>query len=57
VTVKGGTPDKSGVPDVLVVRYGLSKQLLADSVVVGDRALSRWIYEAVYDVYKNAIEV
>jgi len=57
VTVKGGTPDKSGVPDVLVMRYGLSKQSLAVSVVLGDRALSRWIYEAVYDVYRKAIEV
>jgi hypothetical protein len=36
---------------------GLSKSLLAGAVAVGERALSRWIYEAVYDVYRNAIEV
>jgi hypothetical protein len=36
---------------------GLSKSLLAGAVVVGERALSSWIYEAVYDVYVIAIEV
>jgi hypothetical protein len=36
---------------------GLSKRVLASAFVVDERALSRWIYEAVYDVYRNAIEV